>query len=404
MMSDVETPSDDAGTGDRVSEDRRWLLPEFHVLRDRLGSWKRRLSWLESQWEASPEIGDSLQHEAQTLQRIGSFLDQQLAIFFETDRPAADPETLRRLLIHGEESTRRCGAHFAAMESAESVIGPMIDLLRDLLLRPSADSRSLFDSIDRLQAGSDLRRDCWTFLGRGSTRLLLERFQAGTTTLIPMRCRETLPEILNTGIASAQIAMQIAEPMSLSSDERRAVLSACLLQDIGFLLLERRFRCPPSELCRIDPEECARHPRFSAALAEGITGLSVDMLRAIGRHHERFSTRKKSQLSDVTDIVAVISRFTELFAELEQSIDSADRIGIAARKLESESRLGDWPGEVVAALQSTLETCIAPFAIDGEMQSDNLPAPHFLRKSPTSAIPSPFPHRQDHSQDLPTPR
>ncbi len=380
-----------------VSEEHSRLLPEYHVLQNRFELWMRQLKSLHARIEKRPESSAELRANLQSMQRIADALVQQFALFFEQHHSAAEPETLRRLLIHGEKTARRCEAQIASWEVGESATGTMIDLFHELLMQPYADGKPLAVLVDRMQDHAELHRDCWTFLDGSYLKSTAEHRLADEFRRIPTRCPDTLPDILQTGVACAQIAAQASRAAKLSRENQRSILSACLLQDAGFLLLERRFRCSPGELRRISPDEFERHPRFGAALAEGISGLSVDVLRAVRNHHRRL-TSADPESDDLSQDVAVVTRFHELYsaAACVSESDNAEKridtpagkhhgIETAMRTLETETRLGDWNGDICRALQVACQTGIVPLSVTSltavETPTVSLSAPHFLETS-----------------------
>ncbi|GAB4145146.1 MAG: hypothetical protein Tsb009_17220 [Planctomycetaceae bacterium] len=136
--------------------------------------------------------------------------------------------------------------------------------------------------------------------------------------------------VYRQGIASACVLSALWPTMRLPYRDVESLLLGALLQDIGFVALERRYSCLPSELAESKASAFRRHPRWSAAMCSGLKRCSVDVPMLVGQHHERLNGigfpqgLRGHRLSMASRFLQIVSCFVEMVHEKLVKVEHHD--------------------------------------------------------------------------------
>jgi hypothetical protein len=211
-------------------------------------------------------------------------------------------------------------------------------------------------------------------------------------------------EVYAQGIATARLVAWLGVQVPALSEPLELLIVAALLQDIGFLRLERSTQRTPSEMEPRHQPTYRRHTSLGAGLAAGIGDYSIELSFLIAQHHERLDgtgyphglTRYKQ--SKEVQLLACLARFQELvFREPAETMSVEAACYQAGFQLFLESAQGAWSSKATTALLEALDielpgafdTALAtgqPFLADAFLEKrwslhaadPKVPAPHFL--------------------------
>jgi hypothetical protein len=212
------------------------------------------------------------------------------------------------------------------------------------------------------------------------------------------------PEVYATGIQSARLLAWLGASLPGLEDRLELLIVAALLQDIGFLRLERTARKPPSELDLHSQETYRRHPSVGAGLAAGVGEYSIELSFLIAQHHERLDGTgyphglNRYKQSKEVQLLASLVRFQELMSRSSDAAGSVEAACYQASfQLFLESAQGAWSSKATldllqaldAELPPTFDTALAtgqPFVAEMFLEKrwashpadPDVPAPHFL--------------------------
>ncbi len=211
-------------------------------------------------------------------------------------------------------------------------------------------------------------------------------------------------EVYATGIQAARLVAWLGAHLPRLGERWELLIVAALLQDIGFLRLERTTQKSPSELEARGQDVYRRHSSLGAALAAGVREYSIELSFLIAQHHERLDgtgyphglTRLKQ--SKEVQLLASLSRFQELVSRTPaETVHAETACYQAGFQLFLESAQGAWstratvellealdvelPGAFDAALATgqpfSAETFLEKHWACHAAQAD-VPSPHFL--------------------------
>jgi hypothetical protein len=212
------------------------------------------------------------------------------------------------------------------------------------------------------------------------------------------------PEVYAVGIGTARLVAWLGAQMPAVSDQLELLIVAALLEDIGFLRLERSTQRMPSEMESRHQHTYRRHTSLGAGLAAGVADYSIELSFLIAQHHERLDgtgyphglTRYKQ--SKEVQLLACLARFQELVSRQPAETLSVEAACYhAGFQLFLESAQGAWSSKATTALLEALDielpgafdTALAtgqPFLAEAFLEKrwalhasePNVAAPHFL--------------------------
>ena len=211
-------------------------------------------------------------------------------------------------------------------------------------------------------------------------------------------------EVYATSLETARLTAWLASHLPQFAERTELLILAALLEDIGFLRLERQTQKTPAELEVRSQPDYRKHPSLGAALAAGVSEYSIELSFLIAQHHERLDgtgyphglTRYK--LGKDAQLLACLVRFQELASRQPAELMSVEAACYqAAFQLFLESAQGAWSTsatlDLVEALDEelpkALENALAtgqPFVSETFLEKRwtchaadaGVPAPHFL--------------------------
>jgi len=380
---------------------RERLLPEFLVLRDRIRRWRSELERVARTIPLPAGDASPFKNPLKEAERIAATLDREIAGFLHEESDSIEPEELRRLLIKGEQLSTELASRSAAFDEVtfcrEQLTALCNRLLRTARTTACPEHRALVQRLSELAAPSRLYFS--PVESRGANSL----FDASTNSQaapLPAACRRNAPAVIEAGVLAGRIAARMLPVLQLSRERTDALLTASLLHDCGFLLLEERLRRPPEDSPDQFGRGTQRHSKLGAALAGGLRNIPADALAAIAAHH-RVGNDGPGRLSNSGGVVgtstALICRFVELFREYEGKTQdgSAPRrspLAVSLEQLEAEVRFYKQDRCLFDVLQSVLReaavetplTSIGPTPMEGTIasqcggESQTVPPPHFM--------------------------
>lgn len=211
-------------------------------------------------------------------------------------------------------------------------------------------------------------------------------------------------EVYATGIQSARLIAWLGSHHPALDDHLELLIAAALLQDIGFLRLERSTQRVPSQLEVRNQPTYRRHPSLGAGLVAGVGDYSIELSFLIAQHHERLDGTgyphglNRYRLSKESQLLACLVRFQELRSRQPAESSSAEAATLqAAFQLYLESAQGAWSAPATRMLlealhldlPKTVELALAtgqPFLAESFLEKRwtchpadaDVPAPHFL--------------------------
>lgn len=221
---------------------------------------------------------------------------------------------------------------------------------------------------------------------------------------IPARTWKSEPEVYATGLQTARLAAWLGVRQPGLPERLEHLIVSALLQDVGFLRLERKTQNSPSELEVRRQPVYRKHPSVGAGLAAGVEEYSIELSFLIAQHHERLDGTgyphglTRDQLGKDAQLLACLVRFQELASRQPAEAMSVEAAGYqAAFQLFLESAQGAWSTSATlsllnaldAELPQALENALAigqPFSADVFLEKrwsshpadSDVPAPHFL--------------------------
>jgi hypothetical protein len=322
------------------------LRPEVAILQRRFEDWRRELRDLWASENASDVVSIVLDGPIRYLRHVAEVFDGEL-------RRSREPEDLRRLLSHGQRLTRQLAVRRAGLDESRRIGIALAGLCERLMLESRFDDESVVDLLKSLrQAAADGDRP-WVLWDAA-----LNDLSADAVDAVRKGWRDAAARIVTVGVPSARLAARVAMRIGFGARETAATLFAALLQDCGYLLLERHRGSPLDD-----------HPRYGAALAAGLKRIPTEALSAIAGHHAMFFPARR-----VDCLVAVVGSYVESTLRRETP------------PMFAETSAGDFRGEVVTALQAELsrivvpgpvEAADAPAVPDQSHRRESISPPHF---------------------------
>lgn len=122
-----------------------------------------------------------------------------------------------------------------------------------------------------------------------------------------------LPEIYHNSLYSALAGLMIAEEMSLSAEEKKAVFIGGLMHNSGFLHLNPELTCNEAELERDESLEVQVHPIIAKHFLDQVPTLPKLMGEVVADHHERTDGTgyPKNKFGEDLSIACQIIAFTD---------------------------------------------------------------------------------------------
>ena len=356
------------------------LRPEYLILKSRFRCWQSELQEI----SLPSSLGTTAMTSFQEPQQIAETLYNEFLRFDRNEALAAEPEVLRRLLRHGLTATSHLRIRCAALTEAEGIAQRTADICQGLLRDSSPIPGGVSELVDHLRSTSGFHRT-WVLYEPEIDRIV---HASGRSS--PRHCRHSWQNLLEVAVLSARIAIRVCETLSLTRPEIESVITASLLQDCGFLLLERQHRCSPQQLAENNPAAYRTHPRFSAALAAGVLQIPSGSLAAIAEHHTDAGNSGAVPRRRVACIVAEISRFVDAFRS--QPTVQRQSYHVALDVLRACTVRG-YQHRVMQTLISVIERGLriersasdeTPVSVSNEIpaqDSGGVTAPHFSRPS-----------------------
>ena len=158
------------------------------------------------------------------------------------------------------------------------------------------------------------------------------------------------------------------------------VVAASLLQDVGLIRLERKYRLSPNEMRAKHWEDYKQHPVYSVALSSQIADLPVELCRALGQHHERLDGTgyprgpETGRMSVVSQFLAIVNRFRSLVHVVRDDMSDAERFDpswrycAAAAQLYDEAQRGWWNTDLAIQIGELLDPEL-PSAVDRSLDT-----------------------------------
>ena len=158
------------------------------------------------------------------------------------------------------------------------------------------------------------------------------------------------------------------------------VVAASLLQDVGLIRLERKFRLSPKELQAKHGDDYKQHPIYSVALSSQIADLPVELCRALGQHHERLDGTgyprgpETGRMSEVSQLFGIVNRFCSLVHHAPDDVSDIERFDpswrycAAAAQLYDEAQRGWWNIELAKQIGELLDPEL-PSAVDRSLDT-----------------------------------
>ncbi len=281
-------------------------------------------------------------------------------------------------LIYGELENERQGQSQLAPQSALSVL---LDLNSLLLDRATAQlelvdstvtyAEELHDAVVKLVTGETISPVWLVSLARRIQLEMRPRPELALWMPVPglklsdclaPRIWKSEPEVYAAGLQTARLVGWLGAHHADWRDRLELLIVAALLQDIGFLRLERTTQKRPSELETRHQGTYRRHPSVGAGLAAGVGGYAIELSFLIAQHHERLDGTgyphglSRHKESKEVQLLASLVRFQEL-----ASRQPADAAGVEAACLEAgfqlflESAQGAWSTAATVSLLEALD-------------------------------------------------
>ncbi|WP_166822804.1 HD-GYP domain-containing protein [Thalassoroseus pseudoceratinae] len=173
----------------------------------------------------------------------------------------------------------------------------------------------------------------------------------------------------------------VAEGRAVCGDlDAGLVVAAALLQDVGLIRLERKFRLSPEEIRAKHWEDYKQHPIYTVALSSQIADLPVELCRALGQHHERLDGTgyprgpETGRMSVIAQFLAIVNRFRSLVHHVPDDVADIERFDpswrycAAAARLYDEAQRGWWNTELAKQIGELLDPEL-PSAVDRSLDT-----------------------------------
>ena len=206
------------------------------------------------------------------------------------------------------------------------------------------------------------------------------------------------PFVYGSGIQTARLVALVGLCWREPPERLETMTMAALLQDAGFLILEKTCGMPPEELAIKEPLVYSRHCELGAALSAGVLGFSVDLPRLVAQHHERsdgtgfpegITSRRLNQASRA---LQVANRFVECIDESNAAAsdraigENGEACLLAGLQICAEARQREldrcWTGRLLEALDPELDDRLEAMFRDGTVPMQAFPKTDSLRLHP----------------------
>ena len=171
----------------------------------------------------------------------------------------------------------------------------------------------LRDLFAHVEAGHSVQASAFYSLVDG----LMERLSRHPRrfTQLALLCPRRQDYLPDHGYTVAALAMAVGAQIGWSAEAVREVGVAGLLYDLGMLMVPRRIRVGMHTLSDADRSRVRRHPIFSVAMLQSITGLPELVKLAALQHHERENgngyprARRNTHICDYARLLAVVDTY-----------------------------------------------------------------------------------------------
>lgn len=217
-------------------------------------------------------------------------------------------EELEQKMIAIPLRVARKGAEWVSSE--DDADWPDPDMLAQRRSKAVEKLRSLYA---RVEAGVSVPVSCFNDMADG----LLDDLARHPTrfTQLALLCPRREDYLPDHAYTVSVLAMAIAVRLEWSRDDARLMGVAALLADLGMLLVPERIRVGACQLSDIDRSRVQRHPVFTLAMLQAVSGVCWPVKLAVVQHHERENGsgyprgRRKDQIADPARVLAVADTF-----------------------------------------------------------------------------------------------
>jgi len=183
----------------------------------------------------------------------------------------------------------------------------------ELARQRNGEVRRLRQLIASVEAGQSAHASEFYSLADG----LLDRLASHPRrfTQLALLCPRREDYLPDHAYTAAALAMAVAAQVGWSAEAVREIGVAGLIYDLGMLMIPRRIRVGMHTLSDADRHCVRRHPIFSVAMLQSITGLPEPIKLAALQHHERENGagypwgRGQSYLCDYARLLGVVDTF-----------------------------------------------------------------------------------------------
>ena len=307
----------------------------------------------------------------------------------------APKPVLERLLDWNSQLLERVSSQLELVESTVHHAEDLHDVAAKLVIGQTVSPAALAGLARRIELEMRPQPEVWQWMPMPG--LLLSE------SLAPRMWRSE-SEVYAVGLSTARLVAWLGVQISALPDQLELLIVAALLQDIGFLRLERTTQKTPSEIESRNQHTYRRHASLGAGLAAGVGQYSIELSFLIAQHHERLDgtgyphclTRYKQ--SKESQFLSCLARFQELvFRQPVETMSVEAACYQAGFQLFLESAQGAWSSKATVALLEALDIELPnafdnslatgqPFLADEFLErrwashaaEPNVPAPHFL--------------------------